>query len=99
MTSLHFGNSCVFWLLLRLKTRTSHVSICVFHCGPAGREVEIFVEALSYRGPPLVGDVLHTHGRKTAPCKFKIPGRLLRSNPIVIPSLNSSAYSAEVPCL
>ena len=32
-------------------------------------------------------------------CKFKIPGRLLRSNPIVIPSLNSSAYSAEVPCL
>ena len=60
MTSLHFGNSCVFWLLSRLKTRTSHVSICVFHCGPAGREVEIFVEALSYRGPPLVGDVLHT---------------------------------------
>ena len=62
MTSLHFGNSCVFWLLSRLKK-----SICVFHCGPAGREVEIFVEALSYRGPPLVGDVLHTHGRKTAP--------------------------------
>ena len=45
----------------------SHVSIYVFHCGPAEREVEIFVEALSYRGPPLVGDVLHTHGRKTAP--------------------------------
>ena len=67
MTSLHFGNSCVFWLLSRLKTRTSHVSICVFHCGPAGREVEIFVEALSDRGPPLVGDVLHTHGRKTTP--------------------------------
>ena len=102
----------------------SHVRICVFRCGPAGLEVEIFVA-------PLVGDVLHTHthGRKTAPltprrilaaerlqigrmlvprrsvwlplkhCKFKIPGRLLRSNPIVIPSLNSSAYSAEVPCL
>ena len=99
----------------------SHVSICFFRCGPAGLEVEIFVA-------PLVGDVLHTHGQKTAPltsrrilaerlqigrmlvprrsvwlplklCKFKIPGRLLRSNPIVIPSLNFSAHSAEVSCL
>ena len=34
--------SCVFfWLLSKLKTRSSHVSICAFHCGPAGREVEI----------------------------------------------------------
>ena len=46
MTIVHFENirrlSLVFFgLLSKLKTRSSHVSICAFHCGPAGREVEI----------------------------------------------------------
>ena len=45
MTIVHFENirrlSLVFFgLLSKLKTRSSHVSICAFHCGPAGREVQ-----------------------------------------------------------
>ena len=77
-----------------------HVSICVFHRGPAGREVELFVKALSYRGPPLVGDVLHTHGRKTAPLT---PRRILAERLQILEGCCSvnlkflDAYSVPIP--
>ena len=135
MTILHFREhstpfSC---FLVVVETQGMNVSCkhlelqpCVFHCGPAGREVEIFVEALQ------TGRMLVPRRSVSLPlklCKFKIPNAHGQKTTPLTPhrilvkianswtdvgtaeshcncqcfaaskTLNSSAYSAEVPCL